>query len=63
MRKEEIEITIHANGQLEYTVKGIKGPACDSVSQLLEQIGVVEASEQTGEYYERETDTDIHVQS
>jgi hypothetical protein len=61
MHSEEIEITIHPNGQLEYTIKGVKGAACADISALLEQLGRIEHEERTGEYYERGDDTQIHI--
>lgn len=59
MQKEEIEITIRPDGRLEYTIKGVKGPACDTISALLEQLGKIQAESRTGEYYEQ--DTDAHI--
>lgn len=59
MQKEEIEITIHPDGRLEYIIKGVKGGACASISALLEQLGKVERQEHTGEFYEQETDAHL----
>ncbi len=53
MTSEEIEIRILPGGRVEYTIKGVKGSACDSISALLEQLGRVEQQEKTGEYYEQ----------
>ncbi len=61
MQSQEIEITIRPDGKLEYTIKGVKGNACESISTLLEQLGKVEESAQTGEYYEYGSDAHIHV--
>ncbi len=61
MNKEEIEIAVLPDGRVEYTIKGLKGSACESISALLEQLGEVEQEEHTGEYYERETDTGVFV--
>ena len=61
MQSQEIEITIHPNGQVEYTIKGVKGSACEDISALLEKLGQVEQEERTGEFYEREGDTQVHI--
>ena len=61
MHSEEIEITILPDGRLEYTIKGVKGPRCDSISEMLEQIGRVTASERTGDYYDRTQETAVQV--
>ncbi len=59
MQSQEIEITIERDGRVAYTIKGVKGSACENISALLEQMGPVEAEEQTGEYYEREQGGDV----
>lgn len=61
MQSEEIEITIQPDGRVEYTIKGVKGPACESISALLEQLGQVEAQERTGEYYAQGDSDHIYV--
>lgn len=61
MQKQEIEITILPDGRIEYTIKGVKGSACESISALLEQLGKVEEKTNTGEYYEYGTDSHIYV--
>jgi hypothetical protein len=61
MNREEIEIAVLPDGRVEYTIKGIKGAACESLSALLEQLGRIEREERTGEYYEREPESQIHL--
>lgn len=61
MQKQEIEITILPDGRMEYTIKGVKGSACDSISALLEQLGKTEEAIHTGEYYEYDADNHIHI--
>lgn len=61
MNREEIEIAIQPDGRIEYTIKGVKGPGCASISELLEQLGKVEASENTGEYYEQDPDNLLYL--
>ncbi len=61
MQKQEIEIAILPDGRVEYTIKGVKGGACESISALLEQLGKVEAANHTGEYYEYGNDSHVHI--
>lgn len=61
MNREEIEIAVLPDGRVEYTIKGVKGTACESLSALLEQLGRVESAEHTGEYYEQEPDAQISL--
>lgn len=61
MQNQEIEISILPDGRVEYTIKGVKGAACEDISALLEQLGKVEKSERTGEYYEDDTQVDVTV--
>ncbi|MBW7886540.1 MAG: DUF2997 domain-containing protein [Caldilineaceae bacterium] len=61
MRSEEIEVTILPDGRIEYTIKGVKGSACESVSALLEKLGQVEHSERTGEYYADDANVDVNI--
>lgn len=61
MQQQEIEISILPDGRVEYTIKGIKGSACENISALLEQLGKVEQSTKTGEYYEQERDTQLSI--
>ncbi len=37
MEIQEVELTIHPNGQVEISVRGMKGVACVEVTQALEQ--------------------------
>ena len=61
MERQEIEIEIGPTGKVEYHIRGIKGSACDQISAALEQLGKVEASERTSEYYEQEPDVHISL--
>jgi hypothetical protein len=63
VQKQEIEVAILPDGRIEYTIKGVKGSACDNISALLEQLGQVEHEERTGEYYDRDTGTFLHSSS
>jgi len=61
MNSQEIEITILPDGRVEYTIKGVKGSACEEISALLEQLGKVEREERTGEYYEDDNRVDVAI--
>jgi hypothetical protein len=61
MNSQEIEISIRPDGRVEYTIKGVKGAACEDISALLEQLGKVEQEERTGEYYEDDTRVDVNL--
>jgi len=63
MQNQEIEITIRPDGKIEYTIKGVKGSACEDISALLEKLGQVEERSNTGEFYEYGSDAHIHVGS
>jgi len=57
--RQEIEIEILPDGKVEYKIIGVKGAGCESISALLESLGVVEAGQRTDEYYENEPDVTI----
>lgn len=59
MNSQEIEISILPDGKVEYTIKGVKGSACEEISTLLAQLGKVEQEERTGEYYEDDNRIDV----
>ena len=55
MHKQDIEITISPDGEVSFTIKGVKGPKClDETKFLTEALGesVIE-QERTTEYYEQ----------
>lgn len=53
MRKQDINITIGPNGEVSFSVKGVKGSACIDETKFLEEaIGEVVDREKTSEYYE-----------
>lgn len=57
--KQQIEFVIGPDGSVEFTIKGTKGRKCEDIARLFESLGTVEQAKNTGEYYERETDTQI----
>lgn len=61
MQKQEIEIAVLPDGRVEYTIRGVKGSACESIAALLDQLGEVEREERTAEYYEQDDHVDIQI--
>lgn len=59
MERQEIEIEIGPDGKVEYHIRGIQGTSCEQISAVLEQLGKVESSERTAEYYAQEPDVAI----
>lgn len=55
MRKQDIEIVIAPNGDVSFTVKGVKGASCIGETKFLEDAlgGAVVEQQKTGEYYEQ----------
>jgi hypothetical protein len=55
MKKQELEITIAPNGEVSFTVKGVKGAGCLDATAFLEAAlgGKVLDRERTAEYYEQ----------
>lgn len=61
MNREEIDIEILPDGRIQYTIRGIKRNACESISEVLERLGHVEQEERTSEYYDLDDDARITV--
>ncbi|MEZ4865305.1 MAG: DUF2997 domain-containing protein [Caldilineaceae bacterium] len=61
MQQQEIEISILPDGRVEYTIKGVKGNACENISALLEQLGKIEEAAHTGEYYDYSSDAHVTI--
>lgn len=58
MDKEELEITIDANGKVNIKVAGAKGGKCLDITKPIEEaLGEVKVREMTPEYYEQPVDT------
>ncbi len=61
MQREEIEIEIRPDGKVEYRIVGVKGSACEEISAVLEELGKVETSEHTAEFYDQEPDVHLAI--
>lgn len=62
MEKQEIEIEIGPDGKIAYTIKGVRGSACESISALLEKLGQVETEERTSDWYIPDADTNLNIE-
>ena len=52
-QKVELEVEISPDGEVSFTVKGLKGHGCmDLAKQLEEALGEVQEQTRTPEYYE-----------
>lgn len=60
--KQEIEVTISADGQVSLRPTGAKGADCVELTRALEDaVGEVTRREYTAEYYERGVGVDAQV--
>lgn len=60
--KQELEISIGPDGNVQIEVKGVKGGNCTDITKEIEEaLGVVSAREYTSEYYQQEQQTGIKI--
>ena len=60
--KEEFEITIGPNGEIQIEVKGAKGKSCVELTAFLEQaLGEVKSRDLKPEYYQQEDKAAINI--
>ena len=57
--KQEIEIVIRPDGEVEFTVKGTKGAACEDVAKLFDDLGKKTGDRPTAEYYDKQATTRV----
>lgn len=61
-RKDELEITIDENGEVNIHVTGVAGPECMKLTEDLEDaLGVVLNREKTGEFYQTPVNENQHI--
>lgn len=54
VEKEEIEILVSEDGEIEFSIKGIKGPGCHKIAKDIgNAIGIIKEMKNTSEYYEK----------
>jgi hypothetical protein len=62
-RKEELEITIGADGEVSIHVSGAGGASCMKLTEDLEKaLGVVLSREKTSEYYRENDGLSVNVE-
>jgi len=60
--KQEMEISIGKNGEVQIHVQGVDGPSCLEFSKFLEDsLGMAVKTEKTSEYYKEEQKADVRV--
>jgi hypothetical protein len=59
MEKKEIEFIIKPNGEVEFTIKGVKGKKCIPLADLFKTLGEVTSFKNTSEYYEEEKEDKV----
>ena len=61
---ETLEFIIYPDGRVKETVTGIVGASCQEVTAAIEeQLGVVIDQKPTSDYYARQVQSDVVVQS
>jgi hypothetical protein len=59
--KEELDIVLNADGSIKIHVKGLKGKKClDVMKRIEKELGYVTEQRHTSEYYETETESQVH---
>jgi hypothetical protein len=53
MNRSEIHFVIDRDGNIQSTIKGIKGSGCGTIAAEIEKLGRVAKQERTKAYYER----------
>ena len=59
--KQEIEFIIKPDGNVEFTIKGVKGSQCVPISELFKVLGKTEADRPTAEFYEKEEEQSVTI--
>ncbi|MDC7224759.1 MAG: DUF2997 domain-containing protein [Spirochaetales bacterium] len=60
--KQEMEITIDKDGQVQIHVQGVDGKSCLELTKDLEEaLGVVTTREKTGDYFKEEDKQESHI--
>ncbi len=51
MQSTELEFIIDTQGNVQTTVRGVKGPGCSEIVERLSDLGTVTRREKTGDFY------------
>jgi len=58
---QEIEFIITPDGNVEFTITGVKGKQCVPIAELFHVLGRIEADRPTAEFYDREVEQHVTV--
>ncbi len=61
--KQEIEFVIRPDGEVEFTIKGVKGNGCEDLAKLFDELGKKTADRNTAEYYEKQATTRVSART
>ncbi len=61
--KTDIEFTILPDGNVEFTMKGVKGKQCVPVVDLFSVLGTVTSNQATSDYYAQDDEEHATVQA
>lgn len=59
--KKEVEFIIQPDGNVEFTVKGVKGRQCLPIAELFKVLGKLESEKATAEFYEKEEESNVTI--
>ncbi len=61
-KKQELEITIDKNGDVQIHVQGVDGSSClEMTKEFEEALGIVQQREKTSEYYKEDDNEKVHI--
>ena len=61
MNRKEIHFVIDQEGNIQSTIKGLKGPTCSAITEAFRDLGQVIEQQQTNEYFESGTSSQISL--
>ncbi|MDY0091974.1 MAG: DUF2997 domain-containing protein [Candidatus Vecturithrix sp.] len=61
VNQQEIEFIITPDGNVEFTIKGVKGKQCVPIAELFHVLGKIETDRPTAEFYDREAEQAVMV--
>ncbi len=61
VNKQDIEFMIKPDGNVEFTIKGVKGRQCVPIAELFQVLGKTESEQNTAEFYEKDDEKTVHI--
>ena len=61
MKRMEIHFIIDGQGNIQTTVKGVKGNGCKAIAEEIKKLGHAVGESPTGEYFEGKEKAVIHI--